>query len=445
METREAPKPSPSRSHYGWVCRNPTEPREENRLASQREQLAKNRAKIKSILRPLLFCAKYGLPLRGHRDHGDLKAGENATSRVFRGLLRLLSGSGDVTLQEHIQTASRNANYFSPRSQNELLDCLREEVEEIIISEIKAQEFGAKYCIMADEVTDISNWAHLGIAVRYRKDDKPVERLLGFESCSSITGEAISNTIITFLKNKGLDVLQMRGQNYDGAALVHSLKIPMVFSMMENLAALDRFFNNSPKRTRALEYEIEKFTSNLEESMKKKRVKALCQTRWVKKHQIFQDVHDMYESIVNCLDQMVEDNTLKWETLTEASGFLNTVTSSPFLAAFETVRFSFRYTHDLATLLQGKSLEILSAFEVVRKAEALREALRDSDMVFASICAEMAKKAKVANAEISILSTLGLALIPQHLDHLLGGKAAELGTHYWDDLPNPEGFNGGSG
>ena len=59
-----------------------------------------------------------------------------------------------------------------------------------------------------------------GIAVRYlNANDEPVERLLGFHKCECITGEAISNAIVAFLTAKGLDILDMRGQNYDGAGI----------------------------------------------------------------------------------------------------------------------------------------------------------------------------------------------------------------------------------
>ena len=56
--------------------------------------------------------------------------------------------------------------------------------------------------------------------MRYLKDERPVERLLGFEKCESITGEAISGTIINFLESKGLDIMDVRCQNYDGAGTV---------------------------------------------------------------------------------------------------------------------------------------------------------------------------------------------------------------------------------
>ena len=80
----------------------------------------------------------------------------------FRGLLHLLVATGNKQLENQLTVAKKNATYLSPKIQNEILDCLRMEVEETIIREIKMQDIGPKYCVMADEVTDVSNWEQLG-------------------------------------------------------------------------------------------------------------------------------------------------------------------------------------------------------------------------------------------------------------------------------------------
>lgn len=361
-----------------------------------------NRRKIKALLQPLVFCGSYGLAIRGKVDHGDVISGENALSGVFRGLLHLLVQTGNKQLETQLKTAKKNATYLSPQIQNELLDAVRLEIEDNIVSEIRQQDIGPKFCIMADEVTDVTNWEQLGIAVRYLKDDRAVERLLGFEKCESITGEATSHTIISFLESKGLDIMDARGQNYDGAgnmsgankgcaarisainprapyvhcashdlnlALNHAAKVPTIFIMMENLASMGRFFAYSPKRQRAFEVEVERHNHEglpKDEQIKKTKIKALCKTRWFEKHQIFKDVHEMFVPLVACLKKMCDnDATKSWdrETITKARGHLNTLSSSDFIAAFETVRFCFLYTHDMSKLLQGTAMDVVWAYE----------------------------------------------------------------------------------
>ncbi len=47
------------------------------------------------------------------------------------------------------------------------------------------------FAVMADEVTDVSDWEQLGIVVRYTKNNTVVKRLLQFEQCTKITGEEL--------------------------------------------------------------------------------------------------------------------------------------------------------------------------------------------------------------------------------------------------------------
>ena len=77
-----------------------------------------------------------------------------------------------------METCAKNASYISKTTQNELLECIKEYVQDVIVSEISSQEIGSKYSIQADEVTDISNSKQLGLDLHYIKNGKPVERLV---------------------------------------------------------------------------------------------------------------------------------------------------------------------------------------------------------------------------------------------------------------------------
>ena len=50
---------------------------------------------------------------------------------------------------------SKNAPYISKTTQNELLECIRQYVQDQVIHEIKAQSIGPKLSVQADEVTDM--------------------------------------------------------------------------------------------------------------------------------------------------------------------------------------------------------------------------------------------------------------------------------------------------
>ena len=59
------------------------------------------------------------------------------------------------------------------------------------MKEIKEQPVGPIFSIQADEVTDINNKEHMAILFRYVKVGKPIEILLEYISCESITGVAL--------------------------------------------------------------------------------------------------------------------------------------------------------------------------------------------------------------------------------------------------------------
>ena len=80
-------------------------------------------------------------------------------------------------------------------TQNELLECIRQYVQDKIIDEIKTQSIGPKFSIQADEVIDMSNKEQMGQRLRYLKDGKSIERLVEYIMCESITGVALCEDI----------------------------------------------------------------------------------------------------------------------------------------------------------------------------------------------------------------------------------------------------------
>ena len=125
--------------------------------------------------------------------------------------------AGDLDLKSHLEICGKNATYISKTSQNDLLECVKSFIQDKIVGEIQSQSAGPYFSIMADEVTDTSNWEQLGIMVRYVKENTPVERLLCFENCERITGAALCDILVSTLKDIGLDPVNCRAQCFDGA------------------------------------------------------------------------------------------------------------------------------------------------------------------------------------------------------------------------------------
>ena len=67
----------------------------------RREKIQKNRTYLRPIIKSVIFCGKQNLPLRGHRDDGQVL--ETDDDGVFRALLRLiLTGNSFVSLEDDL-------------------------------------------------------------------------------------------------------------------------------------------------------------------------------------------------------------------------------------------------------------------------------------------------------------------------------------------------------
>jgi len=165
-----------------------------------------------------------------------------------------------------------------------------------------------------------------------------------------------------------------------------------------------------------------------------------------------QDVHDMFLQLVECLKMCDVDAIKTWdkETIAKARGYLHTLSSSEFIAAFETVRFCFRwvnvhvitfliqifsigvlilmnvffnfeirvrvavsffanlcffrYTHDMSIMLQGTTMEVVHAYEEVKtKEQQLQGLINDCNTVFKEkVYAPMIAKATVTDNTVTM-------------------------------------------
>ena len=159
-----------------------------------KEIVEKNGRFLTSIVKCLEFCGRKGLALRGHRDD-DLAAPDKRQQGNLTGLLDICVNAGDQVLQEHLEMCSKKVSYIPKTKQNELLESTRHYVQDQIIDEIKAQSIGPKFSVQADDVTDMSNKEQIGLTLRYVKDGNPIERLVEYIMCESITGAALCEDI----------------------------------------------------------------------------------------------------------------------------------------------------------------------------------------------------------------------------------------------------------
>ena len=100
-------------------------------------------------------------------------------------------------------------------------------------------------------------------------------------------------------------------------------KVPQVFNMVSTMQVLGIFFKYSPKRQRKLEEAIAEADK---EGCLKKKIKPLCKTRWVEKHTAFDDLNQLYNQLLHCLESIQSNsdpnNQFDPKSTTEAAGLL---------------------------------------------------------------------------------------------------------------------------
>ena len=184
-------------------------------------------------------------------------------------------------------------------------------------------------------------------------DGEPVERLIEFIDCESVSGESICENIIQALRKFNLQPELCRAQTYDGAGSMagrlnrcaarfqreipeavyyhcasHQLNLTLsktsnikeIQLMLNALTSVGLFFKYSPKCQRQLEKSIDEYNTTLKDAdetrlaIKKTKLKTMCQTRWVERHSSMEDFDDMYTA---CLEDIASNNDSTWDGKTE--------------------------------------------------------------------------------------------------------------------------------
>ena len=130
--------------------------------------------------------------------------------------LELRLKGDDKTRTEHFMNALRNMTYRSKTTQNEIIQCCGEYIRDTIINEIKEAKF---FSVLADEACDVSNKEQMPLVLRFIDTNADIrEDFIKFILCENgVSGKAIANSIITEIRELGLDMENCRGQRYDGA------------------------------------------------------------------------------------------------------------------------------------------------------------------------------------------------------------------------------------
>ena len=342
----------------------------------------RNRAVLKRNLPAIVFLARCGLPLRGHRDSGnpetlaEVKSDERVYKKGnFRALLRFMTDCGDEVIQSHITTCSQNATYISWNSQNQLIAAIGIVLKNKVVNEVNESKF---FTLTADETTDISGVEQLSVCLRYVYSGKLHERLLQLVEAPDLSGSGIATQLLTVLQNVGIDSNFMLGQCYDGAASMsgqrngvqkhirdkypHALytrcvshrlnlciakacSIREIQVAMCTMKGISIFFSTSSKCLSILHSQIEPICPNSSHS----RLKRDCSTRWVKNQE---DVHvfkEIFPAVIGALNKLTESRG--GEVIRKAMSHLKILTSPDFVICMEVLNAVMNITKPVATKL----------------------------------------------------------------------------------------------
>ena len=122
-------------------------------------------------------------------------------------------------MNHHLESAAQNSTYASPEIQNELIGCCGELIIEKIAAVVKESRY---YSVLADEATDCANKEQMALILGLVDKNNIIrEEFVSFLECrKSLTGAGLYLKINEFLGSVGLDILECRGQGYDGAGTV---------------------------------------------------------------------------------------------------------------------------------------------------------------------------------------------------------------------------------
>lgn len=406
------------------------------------ELIEGNRKRLRPIIKTIIFCARNNLPLRGHRDDGyydvssDKQEQDLLTGRmgVFRSLLAFRIDSGDDDLKSHLSSANRNSTMISKTIQNEVVGCISDVLRCDIVESVKKAKF---FSILCDETTDSSTKEQLTFCLRYfdMEECTPKEEFLGFVELKSTTSSAIKSAIDDEMKLLGLSYDYLCGQGYDGGSnmaghisgvqaliseeqptaiythcfshrlnlcITRSCDIPAIRNMMGIVSSVSAFFSTSALRSNALAEEIGK--SNIAES-KKQRLKTLCPTRWVERHDCLLTFKELVVPVVNVLEA-IGNSTTNADASSKAYMLSSAVKRSEFIVGLESASYCLGFTVRLSETLQSPKQDLSSAYYNVRNVlESIKNIRREADLEFGSIFENSLKVAEELGCDISIPRT----------------------------------------
>ncbi|KAG1673489.1 repressor of the inhibitor of the protein kinase [Nymphon striatum] len=376
------------------------------RLEQQRQkQFDKNKAALSSIVDCIIYLGRQCSALRGHRDDSTADATKNKGN--LHALIEFRAKT-DENIKIFLDTCPGNARYTSKITQNEILDVIKDLMQETITAHINDKQC-PYYSIISDELTDdIANQHILSLCMRFLnydgEDIRITEGLLDFTYVSRGTAAHLVETIKEQLVKDVPNAIYTPCNSHKlNLVIASASKLQQIKNCITEVNETYLFFNASHKRQGFLERVIDIVVARdrqLPEGRKhskQHKLKGLCKTRWVARFEAIDNSIYLSSSVQTACDIIinphlyVDDETLSelikeawnWDadTKTRAQGILANLGNFEFLVCLVTLRNVLQPLREITARLQKRDLDIRSAYtsltEVYEDIEALRADIDD--------------------------------------------------------------------
>lgn len=422
-----------------------------NKVITQRlQQVQENRERLRPIIESIIFLGRQNIPLRGHRDDGNLHLQEDPSpvnEGNFRELLRFRISSGDHILKKHLDNSSARATYIGKNTQNSLIECCGKEITRVILNRVRQS---GCFSILFDETTDISHTEQLSLTLRYvyngfiREDfitfidaydaiqDKEGNEN-GVQLERKLTGEVLGKIVVNIVKELLLDVNNCVGIGTDSCSVMSSELVGAVceirreathacwcpclnhalnnsLSKSNNVASVRNsigimksvtsFFNMSAKRNGVLRKFLEKRNDDLGMFLGKQ-LPGLCETRWVERHDTVLKFREALPYLIEALESISG-----WTDLTTSSNATALITSLcdvQFISAMISLIDVLKHTLPLSRRLQTPSLDLRKASDAIQDTlSVLKKKRQKCDETFSEVFCEVKELCSQLGVEIKL-------------------------------------------
>ena len=271
--------------------------------------------------------------------------------------------------------------YTSHEPQNQLIDCIAEEVLQEIQKRVDSLRFVS---VMMDDTSDTSNTEQSAVSVRLISNGEVEEHLLGLiDASEDQSADGLTEIMLKTLQKYRLvpetSGEKLIGQSYDGAAtmsgelngvqrqvqrhfpsayynhcVAHRMalcasrsasKVPKVAKFFGTTDKLISFFRSSPKRTRHLGFNLPKPGD----------------TRWLSPDIAISVIDSCYETIGGVLFEISKSTNGKAETQTAARGLGIQIQQVEFLFLLKLYRKIFEHCTPIMTMMQKLTLDAVQS------------------------------------------------------------------------------------